>query len=316
MLNEKGTSMDKYCVIDIGTNSIRMLIAKLENRHIIFSKKTLETTRIGEGVDKTKRLSLPAITRSISALKKFKAEALKEGIESIYAIATSAVRDAVNKDDFLKAVKDELDLDIQVISGEKEAELGFMGVINGIDANTNNLLVIDIGGGSTEVILGNDKGIKYSKSLNVGAVRMTDKHIANDPITDYEMDNLTADIRSIIREIADDINEFGGVEAVGIGGTATSLAAIALGLEIYDKDKVHNHELKIEEIQGMMEKFKILNNDERKKIRGLQSKRADIILAGSNILYEILTALSLKTIRISEFDNLEGYVYKEIEEMK
>lgn len=308
--------MDKYCVIDIGTNSIRMLIAKVEDRQIVFSKKTLETTRIGEGVDRTQRLSLSAVTRSINALKKFKEQALKEGIKSIDVIATSAVRDAVNKHDFINVVKDEVDLDVQVISGEKEAQLGFMGVINGIDANTNNLLVIDIGGGSTEFILGNDKGIKYCKSLNIGAVRMTDKYIDNDPIADYEMDNLTADIRSIVNEIIYDINKFGRVEAVGIGGTVTSLVAIALGLEIYDKDKVHNYELKIEEIQGMMKKFKSLNNDERKKIRGLQSKRADIILAGSNILHEILIALGLNTIRISEFDNLEGYVYKELGEVK
>lgn len=301
--------MDKYCVIDIGTNSIRMLIAEIENRHIIYSKKDLETTRIGEGVDKTNRLSSDAITRSISVLKKFKAEALKEVTEDIKAIATSAVRDAVNRDEFLRAAKDEVDLDIEVISGEKEAELGFIGVVNGIEDNIDNLLVIDIGGGSTEFILGNDQGIKYSRSLNVGAVRMTDKHIANDPITDNEMNNLAEDIRSIISEIFDKINEFGKVQAVGIGGTATSLAAIAQELEIYDRDKVHNYELKVEEIKEMIEKFRSLNNDERKKIKGLQPKRADIILAGSKILYEILTGLGLKTIKISEFDNLEGYIY-------
>jgi exopolyphosphatase/guanosine-5'-triphosphate,3'-diphosphate pyrophosphatase len=306
--------MDKYCVIDIGTNSIRMLMARLEDRHIVYSEKSLEMTRMGEGVDKTKRLSLAAINRSINALGKFKAEAKKQGIDKIHAIATSAVRDAVNKDEFLRLAKHELDLDIEVINGEREAELGFMGVINGINKEIKNLLVIDIGGGSTEFIFGDDKGIKYSKSLNVGAVRMTDKHVTNDPITDKEMASMTADIRDILSEILDNINGFGKVHAIGIGGTATTLAAIAQELEIYDRDKVHNYELKAKEIQDMTEKFKNLNNDQRKKIKGLQPKRADIILAGSTILYEILAALDIEKIGISDFDNLEGYIYRKIGE--
>lgn len=308
--------MDKYCVIDIGTNSIRMLIAKIENGNIIYSKKALEMTRMGEGVDKTKELSSAAINRSINALRKFKTEAQKEGIDKINAIATSAVRDAVNRDEFLRRAKYEIDLDIEVISGEREAELGFMGVVNGINEDVDNLLVIDIGGGSTEFIFGNDRGIKYSKSLNVGAVRMTDKHVANDPITDKEMASMTSDIRCILSQILNEINEFGKVYAIGIGGTATTLAAIDQGLKIYDRDKVHNYELKIDEIQKLIEKFESLNNDQRKKIKGLQPKRADIILAGSNILYEILTALGIETIRISDFDNLEGYIFKKIEERK
>ncbi|SHK21744.1 Ppx/GppA phosphatase family protein [Paramaledivibacter caminithermalis] len=307
---------EKWCVIDIGTNSIRMLIAKIKNGEIIYNKKNIEMTRIGEGVDRTKMLSQAAIARSIAALKKLKDEAVKEGVKSINAIATSAVRDALNKDEFIRIAKDKLDLDIRVISGEEEAELGFMGVINGIKKDVKDLLVIDIGGGSTEFIFGNNKGIKYLRSLNVGAVRMTDKHITNDPITDYEIHNLKTDIKNIISEITNKINEFRIVEAAGIGGTVTTLAAISQGLEIYDRDKVHNYELKIEEIRDMIYMFKNLKNSERKKIKGLQPKRADIILAGSIILFEILTALNLKRIRISEFDNLEGFIYKDIRERK
>ena len=174
--------MEKRCVIDIGTNSIRMLTAEIKNGNIVSSDKILEMTRIGEGVDNTKMLSSAAMDRSIDALKKLKKQALSEGIDDIKAIATSAVRDALNKDEFLKRAKLELDLDIEVISGEKEAELGFAGVISGIDREVKNVLVIDIGGGSTEFIIGNSKGIKYAKSLDVGAVRMTDKHVSNDPV--------------------------------------------------------------------------------------------------------------------------------------
>ncbi|WP_432404954.1 Ppx/GppA phosphatase family protein [Wukongibacter sp. M2B1] len=303
--------MEKYCVIDIGTNSIRMLTAEIENGYITENRKVLEMTRIGEGVDRTKTLSKKAIDRSIVALKKFKSEAASNGIKEIKVIATSAVRDAVNRDVFLKRSKDELGMDIEVISGEKEAELGFLGVISGIDEVVEDLLVIDIGGGSTEFIIGNSKGIKYSKSLDVGAVRMTDKHIENDLISDTEMNNLTEDIRQIINEIVIKLEKFSVKEVAGIGGTATSLAAIAQSLENYDREKVHNYNLTIEEISNMINIFKRCNNEDRRKIKGLQPKRADIILAGSKILYEILKALDIRKIRVSDYDNLEGYIYWE-----
>lgn len=307
--------MDKYCVIDIGTNSIRMLIAKIERGNIVHIEKSLETTRIGEGVNKTKVLSEAAIARSINVLREFKNEAVKQGIDKINIIATSAVRDAVNRNEFIRNVKNELKLDVEIISGEREAQLGFCGVINGIEINNreNNLLVIDIGGGSTEFVLGNGQGIKYSRSLNVGAVRMTDKHITNDPPTDTEIYSLTEDIRNIINKVINIIKKNKPVQVIGIGGTVTTLTAIALELENYDRKKVHNYQLQIREIEEMIYRFENLNNDERKKIIGLQPKRADIILAGSKILYEILNSLDVKIITISEFDNLEGYIFDQLE---
>ncbi|SKC91143.1 Ppx/GppA phosphatase family protein [Maledivibacter halophilus] len=307
--------MDKYCVIDIGTNSIRMLIAKIERGNIVHIEKSLETTRIGEGVNKTKVLSEAAIARSINVLREFKNEAVKQGIDKINIIATSAVRDAVNRNEFIRNVKNELKLDVEIISGEREAQLGFCGVINGIEINNreNNLLVIDIGGGSTEFVLGNGQGIKYSRSLNVGAVRMTDKHITNDPPTDTEIYSLTEDIRNIINKVINIIKKNKPVQVIGIGGTVTTLTAIALELENYDRKKVHNYQLQIREIEEMIYRFENLNNDERKKIIGLQPKRADIILAGSKILYEILNSLDVKIITISEFDNLEGYIFDHLE---
>lgn len=307
--------MDKYCVIDIGTNSIRMLIAKIERGNIVHIEKSLETTRIGEGVNKTKVLSEAAIARSINVLREFKNEAVKQGIDKINIIATSAVRDAVNRNEFIRNVKNELNLDVEIISGEREAQLGFCGVINGIEINNreNNLLVIDIGGGSTEFVLGNGQGIKYSRSLNVGAVRMTDKHITNDPPTDTDIYSLTEDIRNIINKVINIIKKNKPVQVIGIGGTVTTLTAIALELENYDRKKVHNYQLQIREIEEMIYRFENLNNDERKKIIGLQPKRADIILAGSKILYEILNSLDVKIITISEFDNLEGYIFDQLE---
>lgn len=304
--------MRKLGVIDIGTNSIRMLIADVENNKIISSRKELIMTRIGEGVDKTRRLSKEAIDRSIDALIAFKELAHKEGIKDIKAIATSAVRDAVNKDDFLKRVMQEVGLNVEVISGEKEAELGFKGVVYGIDNNGEDMLVIDIGGGSTEFIIGNNDGIKFKTSLNVGAVRMTDKHISTDPISNEEFDRLINDIKLIINDTLEKIREYNIKQIIGIGGTATTLAAIDRKLEVYDKDKVHNYKIGIKEIKNMVDSFKKFNNYERRKIKGLQPKRADIILAGSAVLYEILAGLNKDEITISDYDNLEGYIFSNI----
>ncbi len=307
--------MSKYAVIDIGTNSIRMLLAEVKDGEIKNSTKVLEMTRIGKGVNKTKRLSDDAMDRSIDALRKFKDLAIDYGASEIKAIATSAVRDALNKDEFITRVKEELGMEIDVISGEKEAELGFAGVIYGNMSKSQDILVIDIGGGSTEFIIGVGNEIKYRTSIDVGAVRMTDKHISTDPISDDEFNNLAQDIEKILRDVIVKIKEYNIEEVFGIGGTVTTLAAIDQNLDMYDRNKVHNYKLKTYEIEDMIDRFKSLNNDARKKIKGLQPKRADIILAGSIILYEILKALGVEQIIISDYDNLEGYIFSEKKDM-
>jgi exopolyphosphatase/guanosine-5'-triphosphate,3'-diphosphate pyrophosphatase len=307
--------MSKYAVIDIGTNSIRMLLAEVKDGEIKNSTKVLEMTRIGKGVNKTKRLSDDAMDRSIDALRKFKDLAIDYGASEIKAIATSAVRDALNKDEFITRVKEELGMEIDVISGEKEAELGFAGVIYGNMSKSQDILVIDIGGGSTEFIIGVGNEIKYRTSIDVGAVRMTDKHISTDPISDDEFNNLAQNIEKILRDVIVKIKEYNIEEVFGIGGTVTTLAAIDQNLDMYDRNKVHNYKLKTYEIEDMIDRFKSLNNDARKKIRGLQPKRADIILAGSIILYEILKALGVEQIIISDYDNLEGYIFSEKKDM-
>lgn len=304
--------MPKHGVIDIGTNSIRLLIAETENGKIVNSKKQLEMTRIGKGVDKSKKLSIEGIERSIRALKKFKEVARRDGIKDIKVIATSAVRDAINKKEFLERVKNELDLDIEVISGEREAELGFWGVIYGSDKYIRDILVIDIGGGSTELIIGNTDGIKYRTSINIGAVRMTDKHISTDPIEEKQYVNLIKDIDIILEPVLETIKEFHINDIFGIGGTITTLAAIAQELKEYDKEKIHNYNLIIKEIETQISRFKTLSNDKRKEINGLQPKRADIILAGSSILHEILNSLGHETIKVSDYDNLEGYIFQNL----
>jgi len=299
---------EKYCVIDIGTNSIRMLIAEAVGKKLNIIKKDLEMTRIGKGVDKTKHLSQDGMDRTIEAIKKFKEAAQVKGVLNIYAIATSAVRDAENKLDFIDRVKRETGIEIQVISGEREAELGFKGVIGGIGCN-GNILTIDIGGGSTELILGNNKGIIFSKSIDIGAVRLTDKFVTTDPISEAELNLINNYIKSSIKDYLDRLKDFNIDKVVGIGGTITTLAAIKEEMSQYDRNKIHNSSLTLEDIKVSIIKFINMTNDERKNIRGLQPKRADIILAGSLILLHLMKGISKKEIIVSDYDNLEGFIF-------
>ncbi len=299
---------NKHCVIDIGTNSVRMLIAEYHGSSINIIKKKMEMTRIGKGVDKTKLLSERGINETLESLKRFKKEANEEKVGTIYAIATSAVRDAKNKSDFIDRCKREVGINIEVIDGYREAELGFMGILGGLKYN-GNILAIDIGGGSTELIIGSSEGIKYSISIDIGAVRLTDRFITTDPITNNEFEDLKNNIQDNIRNPLQQIKKYSINKVAGIGGTITTLAAIKQNMEEYSREKIHSSILCIEDIDHMINRFMNMNNEQRKLINGLQPKRADIILTGAKILYEILENISKEEIIVSDYDNLEGFLF-------
>ncbi|MFZ5966661.1 MAG: Ppx/GppA family phosphatase [Bacillota bacterium] len=305
--------MQKYGAIDVGTNSMRILIAEVEAGKIINSHKDLETTRMGENVDKTGMLSEQAIERNIQALKKFCTLAHMEGVESFPVIATSAVRDASNRDSFMKRAKEETGIHVEVIDGAKEAELGFYGVLQGLKETDEHILVIDIGGGSTEFIYGNRNGIQHLVSLNVGAVRMTEKHVTSDPISPSDIQQMIRDVDDIIHQTINQLKKYDIQRVIGIGGTATSIAAVHQELEIYDRDKVHNFDLHTDDVRKVLERFLARTLEERMEMKGLHPKRADVITAGAVILERILTLLDVAGVRISEYDNLEGLVFQQID---
>ena len=180
----------KIGTIDIGTNSMRLLIAEYRYGKLVNRKKYVNTTRIGQGVDKQGYITDDAIERNIKALVEFSNICKEESCEKVYCMGTSALRDSKNKDVFVKLAKDKAGIDVDIISGEKESNLGFMGVLEGIE-NAEDILVIDIGGGSTEFIIGDKEGIKFSKSENVGALRMTEKFLHQDPINDNEFESMS-----------------------------------------------------------------------------------------------------------------------------
>lgn len=301
--------MKKVSVIDIGTNSARVLLAEIENNKIINREKEIITTRLGEKIDSSNQLTERAINDTFHAIKSFQIKSKEAGYEVIKLIATSAVRDATNNQELINKIKMNLGLDIEIISGDEEAEYGFFGVSNAFDSD-EDVLVVDIGGGSTELIYGQRK-IKQMKSLNVGAVRMTEKCITSDPINTNDFDCLYTSIVEVLEEYLELIKNKKIQKVIGIGGTITTLCAINKQLEQYDPDEVHMSSLDMNDLDEMIHQFKATTLSERKKIIGLSPKRADIILAGTLILKTILDELSVDEIYVSDYDNLEGIIVKD-----
>ena len=301
-------------IIDIGTNSCRLFIAELENtsegkkikRELV---KDVEIVKLGEGVNKTHNLNPNAIKRTLDCLKKYKEKASSYGIENIRAFATSAVRDAENREIFLQEVS-KLGIKIECISGKTEATLNFLG--NSL-VFKDRILVVDIGGGSTEFTLGKDKSIDFIQSINIGAVRATEKFFSDNDYSEEKIEKCKAWIRKnleILKNIKD--RKF---KLIGVAGTATTQISVRDKMEIYDSSKVHMATLTLDELKENLSLFLSKNFEERKNIVGLEEKRADVIIAGTLILLTILEELNQDKIIISESDNLSGAITREEETM-
>lgn len=301
-------------IIDIGTNSCRLFIAELENtsegkkikRELV---KDVEIVKLGEGVNKTHNLNPNAIKRTLDCLKKYKEKASSYGVENIRAFATSAVRDAENREVFLQEVL-KLGIKIECISGKTEATLNFLG--NSL-VFKDRILVVDIGGGSTEFTLGKDKSIDFIQSINIGAVRATEKFFSDNDYSEEKLEKCKVWIRKnleILKTIKD--REF---KLIGVAGTATTQISVRDKMEIYDSSKVHMATLTLDELKENLSLFLSKNFEERKNIIGLEEKRADVIIAGTLILLTILEELNQDKIIISESDNLSGAITREEETM-
>jgi len=281
----------KSAVIDIGSNSVRLML--WADGTTLYKK--LQTTRLGEGLIATGRLTDAAIVRSTKAVCGFLAEAEAAGAEQIFAFATAAVRSAENGGDFVSAVKEACGINVDVVSGEEEALLGLYGALGNEDGS-----ILDIGGASTELCSREGGKIAYSTSLPVGAVRLFDA--CGEDKTRLE--------RAIDRAIEPLKEAKISGKTVAIGGTATSVAAIVLKLEEYDPSKVQDLILTFEEAERISERLLSLSLEERRALRGLDEKRAEIIGGGALLLVKIMEKLGLNRICISDRDNQEGYLYR------
>ncbi|MCC5911824.1 MAG: Ppx/GppA family phosphatase, partial [Clostridiaceae bacterium] len=245
---------------------------------------------------------------NLEAFQVFVTKAKAYGAEAIHAIATSAVRDAANGKEFVELALEKTGIKVEVIDGATEATLGYQGVLMGLKeaGETTAILVIDIGGGSTEFILGKGDLLQEVVSENVGAVRMTERIITTDPVTPEEEKSLHLAIEKEINPTLQRLKEKDIKKLIGIGGTITTLAALHQELEVYDMEKVHNYSLTLTDIEYIHQKLKNLPLEERKNLKGIHPKRADIILAGVTILIVAMEKLGLEEITVSEYDNLEG----------
>lgn len=297
----------KIGTIDIGTNSMRLLTAIYKDEKIIDRKKYVNTTRIGQGVDDKGYISREVIDRNIEALKEFKAICDSEGCDYIYCMGTSALRDSKNAGDFINLAKKETGIDVEVITGDRESNLGFLGVLEGVEKeDSEEILVVDIGGGSTEFIVGNQDGVNFCKSENIGALRLTEKFLKTEIVSEQELNDTVEFINKTIENTINTIKGRNIKKLVGIGGTITSVSAINQKLEIYSMEKVHNSKICKKEVDEILQMLKNMTLEDKKRLNGLQPKRADIITAGVVILDMIMEKLELNEIIVSEYDNLEG----------
>jgi exopolyphosphatase/guanosine-5'-triphosphate,3'-diphosphate pyrophosphatase len=293
----------RVAVIDVGTNSSRLLVADVEGRRVSPVERRSRVTRLGRGVDLTGQLSAEAIEDACEAIGEY-VELLKElGAGAVEAIATSAVRDAANGGAFVAELRERFALSARVLDGEEEARLTYLGA-TAEHSPRQPTLVIDIGGGSTELIVGTGEEVAFHTSLQAGVVRHTERHIASDPPKASELEALATDVRGLIETAISGAPS--AEEGIAVAGTPTSLAAIEMALEPYDPNRVHNHVLVLPSIQRMLSQLASVPLPERARIAGLHPDRAPTLVAGVVILIEAMRAFGLEQITVSEHDILYG----------
>jgi exopolyphosphatase/guanosine-5'-triphosphate,3'-diphosphate pyrophosphatase len=293
----------RVAVIDIGTNSSRLLVADVAGGSVSPVERRSRVTRLGRGVDLSGQLSSEAIEDVCAAIGEYMGVIRELGAERVEAIATSAVRDATNGSAFIAELRERFALSARVLDGEEEARLTYLGA-SSEHVPTKPTLVVDIGGGSTELVVGIGRKIDFHTSLQVGVVRHTERHIASDPPTAQELEALANDVRGQIESAIPD--GAGAEEGIAVAGTPTSLAAVEMKLEPYDPARVHGHVLSLPAIQRTLSRLASVPLAERVQLPGLHPDRAPTIVAGVVILIETMRAFGLEQITVSEHDILYG----------
>ena len=281
----------RVAVVDLGTNSTRLLVADVDDGRVEEVSRRTEITRLGEGVDERRKLLPLPIARVRNVLAEYRRELAAQGAERVLAIGTSAVRDAENGEAFLGEVEWSYGFKSRLLSGEEEAELTRRGVANGRELR-DGTLVLDIGGGSTELITAASR-----KSLDIGSVRLTERFLRSDPPTRDELDACAGAVRTVLPALGPD-------SAIGVAGTITTLAALELGR--YDPEEIHGYRLSRKGVEAQLERLASLPLAERRELPGLEPERAPVIVAGAVIVDEVLRRYGLDELEVSERDLLHG----------
>jgi exopolyphosphatase / guanosine-5'-triphosphate,3'-diphosphate pyrophosphatase len=297
--------MSRVAAVDLGTNSTRLLVADVEDGRISDIARETRITRLGEGVDERRRLLPLAIARVRNALTDIRRTVESLGAERTLAIATSAVRDAENGEAFLGEVEWSYGFTTRLLSGHDEAMLMFRGVTSERTLQYGTVIV-DIGGGSTELVAGGPDGVRWHDSLDIGSVRLTERFLHSDPPTQPELDDAAGAMRALLAERVPDEIRSGISSAIGVAGTITSLGALALGLAEYDRDRVHGFELTAAALDEQLRRLASVPLEERRGMRPLDPDRAPVIVGGGIIAREVLAYFGLDKLEISERDILDG----------
>jgi exopolyphosphatase/guanosine-5'-triphosphate,3'-diphosphate pyrophosphatase len=299
--------MERYAVIDVGSNSVLINIAEKDEKGAL--KTVLDSsviTKLGDDLKETGVIKQEGMERTIPALRDFMGKVKEHKVKAVAAIGTMVLREAKNSKEFIERVEKELDLKIQVISGEEEARMSYLAVVAGLGVKDEDIVIFDIGGGSTEFIFSNGYEISKRFSINVGALILTDRFLKSDPVKKEELDRLLAYLDET----------FGKIEfpekvdrVVGMGGNVTSMTAVEFQLAQYDPDVVQGATLKHSAVERQMELYSQETIEEKRSIVGLQPKRADTILAGAAILYSLMKGLRVNSILVSDRGIRHGFMF-------
>ena len=295
--------MTRVGVVDLGTNSTRLLVADVDDGIVRELDRRLTITRLGEGVDERRLLLPTALARVRNALSDYRRALEASGAERTLAVATSAVRDAENGEAFLGEVEWSYGFDTRLLSGHDEALMTFRGVSAGRDVAAGTL-VIDVGGGSTELVLGGPDGVAWHESLDLGCVRLTERFLRSDPPPPAELDATRTRVHSLLADHVPPGTR--PTHAIGVAGTVTTLAVLSLGLEDEDPALVDGHELASAWIGEQVERLAAMTVDEIRRLRGMHPDRAPVILAGALVVAETLRHFGLDLLEVSEQDLMHG----------
>jgi len=297
----------RFAGIDIGTLTCRLLIADLAPGHpfkLLQSDRRI--LRLGEGVDQTKRLSSTAMNRVIICLREWRKVVTNYDVEAIVVVATSAVRDAANRDEFLEQVKREAGFAVEVISGEEEARRTLLGIRSGLPAGVTDILALDIGGGSTEFILDRPGQKSIIRSIDIGVVRLCERVLHHDPPTAEELQQTREWVTRETKAAIADMDDYRQATFVGTAGTITSLAAMAQKLPAYEPARIHNYMLKLETIRELEQTLLSRTKAERVGLPGLEKNREEVIAAGAIIIRTIMETLGVEVCLVSDLGLREG----------
>lgn len=310
--------MTRVAAIDCGTNSIRLLVADAnpQSGELVELDRRMTIVRLGQGVDRTGRLAPEALERTFAACREYAAIIKEHGAERLRFVATSASRDAENRDEFVRGVLDILGVEPEVITGDQEAEFSFTGAtkeLTGREDLAKPFLVVDIGGGSTEFVVGDDH-VRAARSVDVGCVRMTERHlvrdgVVTDPPTEEQIAAMRADIEAALDLAEETVPLREAHTLVGLAGSVTTVAAIALGLDAYDSTKIHHSRIAYERVKGITDALLRATHEQRAAHPVMHPGRVDVIGAGALVLLTIMERIDAQEVVVSEHDILDGIAW-------